>query len=97
MIQKLENGETLITLGEGTVLAGKVYGLDNEKPFGIDFTNEKGKSEDAVIINLSGQRGVASYIMALIRFLDSDTEDFQKVGEELKKHLEPLLPIEKER
>lgn len=98
MIQKLDNGNTLITLGEGTVFTGNVYAPDEDKPFGIYFTNERGKSEDAVIINVSSKSGVASYIMALIRFLeehaDSEAKEFKKATEDLKTHLEPLLPKE---
>lgn len=98
MIQKLDNGNILITLGKGTVFTGNVYAPDEDKPFGIYFTNEKGKSEDVVIINISSQSGVASYIMALIRFLeaqvDSEETEFKKAVGQLKSHLESLLPKE---
>lgn len=76
LIQKLDKGNILITLGQGTVVIGNVYAPDEDTPFGIYFTNERGKSEDTVIINISNQSGVASYIMALIRFLEAHTDRY---------------------
>ena len=99
MIKKLENGNTLITLGEGTIFTGNVHSENEDKPFGIYFSNEKGKSEDAVIIHISGESGVASYLMALIRFLEahagSEIDKFNETVKQLKQDLEPLLPKSK--
>lgn len=96
MIQKLENGNTLITLGEGTVFTGNVHVNGDDKPFGIYFTNEKGKSADAVIIQITSDKAVASYIMALLRLLEAWEDDkesqFTKIVESFKRVLEPMLP-----
>lgn len=99
MIRKLKNGNTLITLGEGTVYTGNVSEKDSDKPFGIYFTNKKGKSTDAVIIHLPSEKAIASYVMALVRFLEAHVEEgeFEEVFEsiqQLKHDLEPMLPEE---
>ncbi len=99
MITKLENGNTLITLGEGTVFTGNVYANDEEKPFGIYFSSEKGKSDDAVIIQMTSTSAVASYAITLIRFIEA-WEDDKESGlmqslMDLKHDLEPHLPKEK--
>lgn len=96
MIRKLDSGETVITLGEGTVFTGNVHANENEKPFGIYFTNEKGKSKDAVIIQITNEKAVASYVMALLRLIEEWEDDkdskFISIVENFKKDLEPMLP-----
>lgn len=44
MIQKIKNGNTLITLGKGTVFLGNVFVPDDDKPFGIYFTKKTRKN-----------------------------------------------------
>lgn len=100
MIEKLNNGNTLITLGEGTVFTGNVSSENDEKPFGIYFSDKESKSENAVIIALPSSKAVASYMMTLVRFMDAyvdENTDIQMVKaiESLKKDLEPLLPKKK--
>ena len=98
MIEKLKNGNTLITMGEGTVFTGNIHLDKEDKPFGIAFTNEKELSKDseAVIIQIHNTAGVASYLMAMVRFLEATAEpDMTQLLDSielLKKDLEPLLP-----
>lgn len=100
MIRKLENGNTLITLGKGTVFTGNVYVENSDKPFGIYFTNEQGKTDNAVILHLSGKSGVASYVMALVKFLepyvDKNKKEIYEMLHQLEQTLEPHLPNRKE-
>lgn len=96
MIKKLENGSTLITLGEGTVYTGNVYVGDSNVASGIYFTNTKGKSDDAVIMQITTEKAVASYLMSLLRLLetwvDDKESDLFKVIDGFKEQLNPLLP-----
>jgi hypothetical protein len=101
MIEKLKNGNTLITLGEGTVFTGNVSADKSEKPFGIYFSDKESKSENAVIIALPSNKAIASYMMTLVRFLeafvDENTDETMlNALEVLKKDLEPMLPKKKE-
>jgi hypothetical protein len=100
VIEKLKNGNTLITLGEGTVFTGNVSADESEKPFGIYFSDKESKSENAVIIALPSNKAIASYMMTLVRFLDAyvdeNTDPLMLKGlEGLKRDLEPLLPKKK--
>lgn len=100
MIEKLSNGNTLITLGEGTVFTGNVSDSDEEKPFGIYFSDREGKSDNAVIIALPHNKAVASYMMTLVRFMDAyadekEDADIAKAIKTLKSELEPLMPKKK--
>src|SRR5437764_8051877 len=100
MIEKLKNGNTLITLGEGTVFTGNVSADGDEKPFGIYFSDKESKSENAVIIALPSKKAIASYMMTLVRFLDAYVDEntnllMLKGLEGLKRDLEPLLPKKK--
>ena len=97
MIEKLKNGNTLITLGEGTVFTGNVSRSDDEKPFGIYFSDRKATSEDAIIVALPSKTAIASYMMTLVRFLDAYVDEntdpvMTKIIEGLKNDLEPMLP-----
>jgi len=96
LIRILENGNTLITLGEGTVFTGNVYVGKDDIASGIYYSNKKGKSDDAVILQITNEKAVASYIMSLVRLLetwDIDKEShFSKTIEGFKRDLEPLLP-----
>ena len=90
----------MITLGEGTVFSGNVSSDENEKPFGIYFTDVEGMSENAVIIALPTTKAIASYMMTLVRFLDAYSDEnsdpaILKALEALKRDLEPLLPTKK--
>lgn len=100
MIEKLKNGNTLITLGEGTVFIGNVSADESEKPFGIYISDKENKSENAIIIALPSNKAIASYQMALVRFLeahvDDDTDQLMLDGiKGLKELLEPMLPKKK--
>lgn len=100
MIEKLKNGNTLITLGEGTVFTGNVSADENEKPFGIYFSDKESTSENAVILALPTNKAIASYMMTLVRFLDAyvdENTDPQVLEglEGLKAMLEPMLPEKK--
>lgn len=97
MIEKLKNGNILITLGQGTVFTANACADDSEKPFGIYFSDKDSKSENAVIIALPNNKAIASYMMTLVRFMeayiDKNTDDnLSNVIEKLKNDLEPLLP-----
>ena len=100
MIEKLKNGNTLITLGEGSVFIGNVSAEESEKPFGIYISDKENKSENAIIIALPSNNAIASYQMALVRFLeayvDEDTDQQMIEGiKGLKELLEPMLPKKK--
>jgi hypothetical protein len=100
MIEKLKNGNILITLGEGTVFTGNVNADETDKPFGIYFSDKESKSDNAVIIALPSNKAIASYMMTLVRFLDAyvdENTDQQMINaiEGLKKDLEPMLPKKK--
>lgn len=100
MIKKIKNGNTLITLGEGTVFTGNVSACESEKPFGIYFSDKESKSENAVIIALPSNKAIASYMMTLVRFLDAYVDEntdevILKALEGLKRDLEPMLPKKK--
>lgn len=98
MIKKLDNGNTIITLGEGTVFSGNVSTENGQGPFGIYFSNQPEKTDEAVIIHLSGKSGIASYLMGLVRYLEAHSTDdlieLHETIEKLKAELEPLLPID---
>lgn len=100
MIEKLKNGNTLITLGEGTVFTGNISESEGDKPFGIYFSDKDSKSENAVIIALPSNKAIASYMMTLVRFLeayvDENTDQRMIMGLQLlKRDLEPMLPNQK--
>lgn len=102
MIEKLENGNTLVTLGEGTLYSGLAYTEGEDRPFGIYFSNAKGKSEDAVIIQLHNEKAIASYVMSIVRYVEAlaggESKEHQNLLEsigDIKQLLEPLLPVEK--
>lgn len=102
MIEKLDNGATLITLGEGTVYTGTVVAEGSDKPVGICFTNEKGNKvnpEGSVIIQINSISAVSSYMMALVRLLedwdDDKASEFSNMLKDLKKDLEINMPVEK--
>lgn len=96
MIKKLENGNTLIALGKGTVYTGNVYVGDSTVSSGIYYTNVKGKSDGAVIMQITDEKAVASYLMSLLRHLetwvDDEDSDLYKVVDGFKSVLEPLMP-----
>lgn len=99
MIRKLENGTTLITLGQGTVFAGLARLKENDDPIGICFTNQKTEGDpanDSVVIQIETINAVASYIMALIRLLetwdDGQSSKFSKIIEGLKADLQEFMP-----
>lgn len=100
MIEKLKNGNTLVTLGEGTVFIGNVGAGENEKPFGIYISDTEGKSENAIIIAIPNNKAVASYMMAMVRFMEAQMDDTtqQEVIDGikgLKELLEPMMPKKK--
>lgn len=53
MIQKLINDHRMITLGENTVFSGNAYHPNEEKPFGIYFSNTSDMTGEAVFIHFS--------------------------------------------
>lgn len=97
MIQKLDNGATIITLGKGTVFTGNVYVDDSEVSSGIVFTDKKGavNTDNSVIIQITDETSVASYIMALIRVVEtwSDDSRFKSIIESFKDDLVKMLPF----
>jgi len=100
MIKKLDNGNTVITLGEGTVFVGNVHVNDDKIASGIYFSNNReGMTDDGIIIEMSNKKAVASYLMALVRFLETWEDDkesqFNKNIEGLKKDLEKYLVFNK--
>ncbi|PAF19728.1 hypothetical protein [Terribacillus saccharophilus] len=101
MIEKLKNGNTLITLGEGTTYIGNVGATDDEKPFGIYFSDKPEQSDKAVIINLPNQKAIASYIMAITQYIEAHTEDddytLKNSIARMKADLEPLLQFEEDK
>jgi hypothetical protein len=105
MIKKLDDGATLITLGEGTLYSGVVKAKDDKTPFGIGFSNIKGENvpntENVVIIQITSKAAVASYLMALVRLLETweSENDSEMSGmlADLAEVLEPLMPVEKQK
>lgn len=102
MIRKLDNGSTVITLGEGTVYSGLVTVEGYDRPFGISFSNQKGENIDpngTVIFEVQTNEAVASYLMSLVRLLETwdknKDSDFSKHVENLKRDLEKFMPMEK--
>lgn len=100
MIEKLKNGNTLITLGEGTVFIGNVSENESEKPFGIYISDKENKSENAIIIALPTNKAIASYMMAVVRFLEAHADEnsdqtFIDGIKGLKELLEPMMPKKK--
>ena len=97
MIEKLKNGNTMITLGEGSVLTGNVSEATGEKPFGIYITDVEQNPENTVIIALPSNKAIASYMMSMVRFLDAyvdestDSEMLDAI-KGLKEQLEPMMP-----
>jgi len=86
----------MITLGEGTVLSGNVFSHGDDKPFGIYFRNPSPNEPNDVIIHLPNPQAIASYVMALLRFLESftdeDSPELNQYLQQMKKMLEPMLP-----
>jgi hypothetical protein len=102
LIQKLDNGVTLITLGEGTVYTGLARSEGWNIPVGICFSNQQGENldpEGKVVIQITNEKAAASYMMALFRLMetwDNDKESqFSKTIKSLKNDLEPLLKFDK--
>lgn len=96
MIETLKNGNTMITLGEGTVLTGNVCAGEEQKPFGIYFTDREQNPENSVIIALPSNKAIASYMMAMVRFMDAHIDEttspeMVKSLVDLKADLEPML------
>lgn len=99
MIKKLENGSTHITLGKGTCFHGIVsYEQDGKKyPAGICFKNQReGRDETDVIIEIANHHGVASYMMAMVSYLELSSvargEEVNEVIQTLKQDLLKLMP-----
>jgi hypothetical protein len=99
LIEKLDNGATLITLGEGTVFTGVARADGHDHPVGICFTNEQGHNiipAGTVVIQIRNEKAIASYIMALVRLIetweDDESSQLTAILEDLKRDLEPLLP-----
>lgn len=97
MIEKLKNGNTMITLGEGTVLMGNTSAGKDEKPFGIHITDVEQNPDNTVIIALPSNKAIASYMMAMVRFLDahvdeSTSSEMMESIKGLKEQLEPMMP-----
>lgn len=96
MIETLKNGNTMITLGEGTTFTGNVCAGDEQKPFGIYFTDKEQNPENSVIVALPSNKAIASYMMAMVRFLDAHIDEttspeMVKSLVDLKADLEPML------
>lgn len=70
MIRKLANDHTLITLGQQTVFLGNAYSPNEEKPFGICFSEKADLSGKAVLIELPNDQAVAEYMTVLLQYLE---------------------------
>lgn len=97
MIEKLKNGNTMITLGEGSVLMGQVSEKDGEKPFGIYITDLEQNPENTTIISLGSNKAIAAYMMAMVGFLesyvdDSSSPEILNALNLLRADLEPMMP-----
>lgn len=97
MIEQLKNGNTMITLGEGSVLSGMVSGAAGEKPFGIYMTDVEQNPNNTVIIALPSNNAIASYLMSMVRFVEAHSDEetspeMLEVIKSLKGQLEPMMP-----
>lgn len=101
MIENLDNGAILITLGEGTVYSGIVE--SNDTPIGIAFTNNKGENkvhDGTVVFMINTNQAVASYIMAMVNYLEKVNQiegdkEVSEVLQNLKETLKPMMPEER--
>ena len=99
MIKKLDNGSTHITLGKGTCYHGVAYYESEGKtyPYGICFKNQKeGSSETDVIIEIANHHGVASYMMAMVSYLELSSvargEEVSELLKNMKQELSKIMP-----
>jgi len=99
MNKKLDSGGVHVVLGEGTNFYGlalaEIEGVDI--PVGVCFKNSRTESSDTdVVVQFSNHKGVASYMMALVAFLEKTKEaNGEDVGETilaLKNELLKLMP-----
>lgn len=101
MITKLENGVTVIEMGQGTLYPSITNITDNT--IGICFSNSKESLNDSVIITINSMQGMSEYVSPLITLLeeferlsnDTDKEAFKRDLANLKTSLEPFLPKKK--
>lgn len=99
MIQKLENGATHMTLGLGTCYHGIMTSQSEGKtiPTGICFTNSKeGGLPTDVIIKIANEKGVASYMKAMLSFLEfastGQNKDVDEMIRKVKVVLDEYMP-----
>ena len=74
MIRQLENGVRVVELGKGTTFVSQVLISDNNLSSGIAFTNKNDDGtigEESVIIEITNEEGVNSYINAIFDLIQS--------------------------
>ncbi|MDA5561972.1 hypothetical protein PJK55_14630 [Exiguobacterium sp. MMG028] len=98
MIRKMKNGSTHIKLGNGTCYHG-VFNYENDGKTvigGICFKNKVDENDETdVFIEIANEKGVASYMMALISYMEHATlanggeitEAMKNLKDELKKSM----------
>lgn len=99
MIRKLENGTTIVTLGEGTLFTGVARDSETDTPVGIVFSNQQGSNpnlDETIVFQITSMAAVASYTMAITFLIDawSEGESPELTSEikELQEFLKPLMP-----
>lgn len=97
MIRKLANDQILITLGQQTVFLGNAYAPNEEKPFGICFSEKADMSGEAVLIELPNEQAIAEYMTILLQYLEIHksentspkfTETMARLNEKVSLYLE---------
>lgn len=98
VISKLDNGSTLIVLGEGTVYTTNVYTGEENIPVGIAFLNDKEAKEltpESIVIQITNKEAVTSYVMSLLRLLETwDKEKASNIAV-MMEALAPYMPTER--
>lgn len=98
MIRKLENGTTVVTLGNGTLFTGVATNADGGAPVGIVFSNQQGSNLDpkeTIVFEITSMAAVASYTFAITTLMEAwgkDTPEILDEVQELKDFLLPFMP-----
>lgn len=96
MIRKLENGTTVVTLGEGTVFTGIASTGTDNLPVGICFSNDQGTNpnpEETVVFQITSMAAVASYTFAIVTLMEAWGEKTPELLEDIKELKEFLIPL----
>lgn len=97
MIEQLQNGERLITLGNMTVLRGIARDEATGRPVGVYFGNLDEDPTQSTIIRMDSMGGIASYMLSFLDFVQNlnelDGMGHDKIIAEMREYLQNMLEV----